>query len=430
MKFTALLLLLLAPLLAASGTPADGNWPRFRGPSGQGLSDDPNVPLSWNAATNIAWKTALPGEGWSSPIVWGDRIFVTATADGGTKCRVLCIDAAGGRILWDTHVFDQAAGRKEGKNSYATPTPCSDGERVCAVFADGSAVALDFDGKVAWTNRDVKFYSRHGLGASPVLHDGLLIMPYDGSNRVDAAGQYPKNSGEERLGWQLPWDKAEIVALDSRTGKRVWTGKRGMSRIAHATPIVVDGQIVSIAGDAVQGFDPKTGERLWSVYCQGEGLTPSPAAGDGMLFASSGFEKTLLRGIRLGGSGDVTKTHIAWEQKKGAPTQPSLLYLKPHVYAVTEAGVATCYKAESGEIVWQERVGPDKSGYSASPVYAGGRIYLLSESGETTVLAPGPEFKVLSRNPLGEKCQASPAVSRGRLFIRSDKSLFCIKSSE
>ncbi len=418
--------LLCLSLILACSTASAQDWPRFRGPTGQGHSAESGLPVSWNATTNVAWKTAIPGEGWSSPVVWGDRVFVTSVTDGGKKCAVLSIDAASGRLLWDKQVFEQEPGRKEGKNSHATPTPCTDGKRVYAVFGGGGAAALDFDGTVAWTNQEVKFYSRHGLGASPMLHDGLLIMPYDGSNRVPPG----KLSDEERLGWQIPWDKSEVAALDAATGKRVWTGKRGMSRIAHATPIVVDGQIVSLAGDAVQGFDPKTGALLWTAYCQGEGLTPSPVAGDGMLFAASGFEKTTLRGIRLGGSGDVTKTHIAWEQKKGVPALPSLLYVKPYLYAVTDAGVATCFKAESGEIVWQERVPLEKSGFSASPVFADGRIYILSEAGETTVLAAGPEFKVLSRNPLGEKCQASPAASRGRIYIRSEKSLFCISSGK
>ena len=341
---------------------------------------------------------------------------------------MICLSASDGKIVWDTKAFDQTTERKEGKNSYATPTPCTDGERVYAVFGGGSVVALDFAGALLWTNHDVSFYSRHGLGASPILHDGLLIMPYDGSNRVDQAGKYPKVTDEERTGWQIPWEKAEVAALDVKTGKRVWTGKRGKSRIAHATPLVVDGQILSIAGDAVQAFDPKTGALLWTVYCQGEGLTPSPALGDGMVFTSSGFEKTTLRGIKLGGAGDLTATNIVWEQKKGCPTQPSLLYVKPHVYAVTEAGVATCYKGDTGEIVWQERLA-EKAAFSASPLVAGGKIYVLSESGETVVLATGTEFKVLSRNPLGEKCQASPAVSRGRIYIRSDKNLFCIAAS-
>ena len=193
------------------------------------------------------------------------------------------------------------------------------------------------------------------------------------------------------------------------TGKRFWTGTRGLSRIAHATPMVVEHggkkQIVSIAGDAIQGFDPGTGERLWTVYAQGEGLVPTPVTGDGMLFAASGFEKTTLRGVRLGGEGDVTKTHIAWEQRKGVPTQPSPLYVKGHVYTITDGGIATCYKAESGEIIWQERIGGN---HSASPVFADGDIYFLSESGETAVIETSPKFSgIVATNTVGEKCQAS-----------------------
>jgi outer membrane protein assembly factor BamB len=406
------------------------DWPRFRGPTGQGHSPETGLPLEWTATTNVAWKTAIPGEGWSSPIVWGDKVFLTAATDAGKGCHVLCVSATDGKVLWDTQVFDQATERKEGMNSWATPTPCTDGKRVYTVFGGGGAAALEFDGAVAWTNLDVKFYSRHGLGASPIVHDGLLIMPYDGSTRVTQAGQYPKVTEEERTGWQIPWDKAEIVALDVATGKRAWTGKRGMSRIAHATPIVVDGQILSIAGDVVQGFEPKTGKLLWTATSEGEGLTPSPVTADGMVFSSSGFPTKMLRGIKLGGSGDVTKTNIVWEQKKGCPTRPSLLYVKPYLYAVTEEGVASCFKPESGEIVWQERLTAAKTGFSASPVFADGRIYALSEAGETIVLAPGAEFKLLARNPLGEKCQASPAISKGRIFIRSDKSLFCISPAK
>jgi len=403
------------------------NWPQFRGPTGQGISQEKNLPIHWNANSNVLWKTAIPGEGWSSPIVWGDRVFVTSATQNGTRCHVICLDRVSGKILWDKEVFEQVPLRKEGKNSHATPTPCTDGQRVYAVFGDGSVAALAFDGSIVWTNRDVQFYSRHGLGASPTIHGALLIMPYDGSNRVTAPGQWPNNPPEERLGWQIPWDKAEIVALDLKTGKRVWTGKRGMSRIAHGTPVVFQekGQtrLLSIAGDAAQCFDLKTGERLWSVYCQGEGLAPSPVAGDEMIFAASGFEKTTLRGIRTGGRGDVTQTHIAWEQKKGVPSQSSLLYVKPYIYAVTDGGIATCYEADSGNVVWQERIGGN---HSASPVYADGKVYFLSEQGESVVIQAGAEFKEIARNTVGEKCQASYAASHGDLFIRSDKNLFCI----
>jgi outer membrane protein assembly factor BamB len=403
------------------------NWPRFRGPTGQGISTESDLPLRWSASENVAWKTPIPGEGWSSPAVWGDRVFLTSATAEGTTCHVMCVDRLSGKVLWDREVFQQRPARKEGKNSYASPTPVTDGERVYAVFGDGSAVALSLDGEVAWTNRDVKFYSRHGLGASPILFDGLVIMPYDGSNRVDSIGRYPNNSAEERLGWQIPWDKSFIAALDAQTGRRIWTAQRGLSRIAHVTPILVpiDGrqQLISPAGDVVQGFDPRTGKLLWTAASQGEGVVPSPAAGDGLIFTSSGFEKTTLRAVRTGGSGDVTETHIAWEEIKGCPTQPSLLYVKPYLYAVSDNGVVTCYEAPSGKLVYQNRIGGN---HSASPVYADGHLYFLSEDGETTVIQAGPNFETVARNPLNERCQASMAISQGNLFIRTDKHLYCI----
>ena len=405
------------------------NWARFRGPTGQGLSSEKGLPLHWSSSSNVAWKAEIPGAGWSSPIVWDAHVFLTTATENGTKCRVLCLDRESGRALWDKQVFEQIPRRKEGKNSYATPTPCTDGQRVYAVFGDGSIAALTFDGSLIWTNREVQHYSRHGLGASPLVHDGLLIMTYDGSNPVNTPGSWPNNSDEERLGWQIPWDKAQVVALDAQTGKRIWTGKRGLSRIAHVSPNVLteNGRslIISCAGDAIQAFDPKTGERVWTVYSQGEGVTPSPAFGDSLIFTSSGFEKTTLRTVRTGGKGDATQTHIVWEQKKGAPTQPSLLYVKPYLYSITDKGVAYCFKADSGEMIYEERVGGN---FCASPVYADGRIYLLSEEGVTTVIAAGPEFKILARNPLDEKCQASTAASQGHLFIRGEKNLYCIGS--
>jgi outer membrane protein assembly factor BamB len=408
------------------------NWPGFRGPTGQGQSKEKNLPLHWSADSNVVWKTEIPAPGWSSPIVWGRRVFVTGVSDNNTRCRVLALDRDTGKILWDKAVFEQVPRRKESKNSYATPTPVTDGRRVFAVFGDGSVAALSADGEILWTNREVQFYSRHGLGASPLLHDGLLIMPFDGSNPTSAAGAWPKVSDEEKLGWQIPWDKAFIAALDVKSGKRVWTAKRGRSRIAHVSPIVakIDGKdiLISGAGDRMQGFNLKNGELLWSVYAQGEGVTPSPVVGDGLLFTSSGFEKTTLRAIKLAKArGDVTESHVAWEQKKGVPTQPSPIFVKPYLYAITDGGIATCYQPESGDIVWQERVGGN---HSASPIHASGRIYFLSEGGEATVIAAGAEFKVLAKNSLGEKCQASMAASDGRLFVRTEKNLYCIGATK
>ena len=183
-------------------------------------------------------------------------------------------------------------------------------------------------------------------------------------------------------------------------------------------------QLISCAGDCIQGFDPQTGDLLWNVASEGEGVTPSPVMGDGLIFTASGFVAPTLRTVRTGGQGDVTATHIAWEQRKGVPMQASPLYVKPYLYAVTDAGIVTCYRAATGEIVYQERLGGK---YCASPVYADGRIYFLSEDGETVVLAAGAEFKILARNPLNERCQASLAVSGGRLFIRTDKHVVCLR---
>src|SRR5436190_1702983 len=200
-------------LMAASPARAE-NWPQFRGPTGQGISNEKSLPMRWSSHSNLVWQTAIPGEGWSSPIIWNDKIFITCATEQGTMCRVIAVDRKSGKVIWNKDVFEQVPLRKEGKNSYATPTPVTDGKRVYAVFGDGSVAALTLEGHIVWTNRDVQFYSRHGLGASPIVHGDLLIMPYDGSNRVGAPGNYPNNTAEERLGWQIPWDRSFVAALD------------------------------------------------------------------------------------------------------------------------------------------------------------------------------------------------------------------------
>ncbi|MEO8352120.1 MAG: PQQ-binding-like beta-propeller repeat protein [Chthoniobacteraceae bacterium] len=403
-------------ILSFSATLAE-NWPRFRGPTGQGLSTDKVVPLTWNATENVAWKTEIPGESCSSPIVWEDRVFVTTATDDGASCRIVALDRKDGRVLWKTEVFRQKPGHKQGKNTYATPTPATDGERVYAVFGDGSFAAVKFDGSVAWRNRDFKFYGEHGLGASPIISGELLIMAFDGSSE----GPEPK------IGWQEPWEKAVLLALDKRTGQERWRGARGPSRIAHITPLIINTsereELVRCAGDVIQGFNPANGERLWSVRSEGEGVVPSPAFGDGMLFTASGFGQPTIRAVRLGTDGKSAQPKIVWEQRKGVPSQSSLIYVAPHLFAATDGGIATCFDGASGKVVWQERVG---GAFSASPVAADGRIYLLSEQGDTTVIEAGAEFKVLAKNAIGERCQASPAISRHQLFIRSEKHVWCI----
>ena len=407
----------LALSVTACGLVSAENWVRFRGPNGQGVSSERNLPITWSADDNVVWKTSIPGNGWSSPIVYDQHVFLTTATEEGTSCRVICVNRKDGSIAWNTEVHRQMTGPKRRQNSYATPTPVTDGKRVYAVFYDGTAVAVDYTGKLVWKNSDVKFFSLHGLGASPLLADGQLVMPFDGSSR-----------DENRVGWKVPWEKAVVLSLDAATGTVKWKGKRGPSRVGHVTPILVDEgkQIVSAGGDRVQGFDTATGERIWSIYSQGEGVTPSPVVGDGLIFTSSGFEDPTIRAIRLGGEGDITNTHIAWEQKKGVPVLASPLYVPPYLYTITRDNVLHCIDASTGEIVWIKRL----SGvHSASPILADGRIYITSEEGVTLVLRPGPKYDELARNSIGETCLASIAVSQGHFYIRSSEHLYSIAPS-
>jgi outer membrane protein assembly factor BamB len=393
------------------------NWPGFRGPTGQGISQEKNLPLTWNLHENLAWRTAIPGTGWSSPIVWEDRVFLTSTTSEGTSCHLLCLDAANGRIAWDKELFHQAQSRKLAENSHATPTPVTDGKLVYAAFNGGRLVAVDFQGHIAWQWRDEQFVSKHGLAASPILFRDKLIMPFDGNGPADI----------NNIGYLSAWDGAFIVALDKRTGQEKWRAKRGLSRQAHVTPMVIEvngrPQLISGAGDVVQGFDPNSGERLWTIRSLGEGVVPSIVCGDGLVFTSSGYGSPTIRAVRPDGHGEATATHIAWESQANVPLIASFLYADGLLFCIKESGTIACLDAKTGQTVWREHLG---GRYNASPVLAEGRLYCLCEDGSTTVLAAARQFKRLAKNPLEGPCNASPAISGGRIFIRSQKLLFCI----
>ena len=400
---------------AAAGTPlaAADPWPGFRGPTGQGHSKEIRLPVRWSPTEGVLWKTPVDGASWSSPIAWGGRVFVTTARDEGRACHVLALDRRTGTVLWDTRVFTQQTKRKEDKNSYATPTPVTDGSRVFAAFGDGSFVAVDAaSGAVAWTNRDYPFYSQHGLGSSLVLYRDLVIHARDGSSE----------GPDKSVGWQTPWEESFIVALDSRTGKPRWQARRGPSRIAHVTPIVarVGGRdvLLSPAGDVVQAFDPLSGKRLWSVPSTGEGVVPSPVVAGQTVITASGFGAPAVRAVTVSAAPTV-----AWEQTKGVPMLASPVVVGDAVYVVTDAGVLSALDAGTGEQRWQQRL---EGTFSSSPVAADGKLYLLSESCETWVVAPGPAYALLSRNRLDGRCQASMAVSGGLLFIRTDAALYAI----
>jgi len=191
-------------LLTFCGLASAENWTRFRGPNGQGISSEVDLPVTWSATDNVAWKTSIPGNAWSSPIVYDRHVFLTSATEDGASCRVICVNRVDGTIAWNTEVHRQVTGAKRRENSFATPTPVTDGKRVYAVFSDGTAVAVDFAGKLAWKNSEVKFHSLHGLGASPLLAHDQLVMPFDGNSRDD-----------NQVGWKIPWDQAVVLSLDA-----------------------------------------------------------------------------------------------------------------------------------------------------------------------------------------------------------------------
>ena len=399
--------------VAASGA----DWPGFRGLGYQGVAPPGDVALAWSESQNLAWKAAVPGTGWSSPVVAGGRIFLTTATEDGVSRRLVCYDSESGRLLWNTEIFRIPPPHKEEANSYATSTPVVAGNQVLALFGDGSIAALDFDGKIRWVNRDFKYYGVHGMGVSPVLSDGLVFVPFD----ITSEGP------DAKVGHTIPWDKSFVIALDWQTGKLRWKSGRGMSRVAHVTPAVVTvngrEQLVSGAGDWIIGYDAATGRKLWWLSSKGEGVVPSITLGEGLGFATSGFGDPAIVAFRIGGEADVTSSNVVWTHKKAVPMVASLLAYQGLLYAVTENGIAQALDAKTGDVRWTARIGGK---HFASPIAAGGRIYFLSQECETTVVEPGREFKVLATNRLDGTCQATPAVSAGRIYLRSKENLYAI----
>ena len=403
-----LLIAVLTACAVVSVPATSADWPQFRGPGGQGLSDDKGLPLTWSEEQGVRWKVAVPGLGWSSPVVANGRVWLTtSTGDRAASLRLLGFEAESGRLLVDTEVFRlKAAQLLNPKNSLASPTPIVDGDRVYAHFGAEGTAAISTDGAILWKTK-LSHETQHGNGGSPVLYRDLLIVNCDG------------------------FDEAYVVALDVRTGKTRWkTSRRRPWSQAYSTPIVVrvDDRdvLVSVGAFRASGYDPASGDELWRVsYGEGFSNVPRPVAGHGLVFLTTGFQQPAVMAVRLGGSGDVTKTHVAWTLARGAPLTPSPVLVGEELYFVSDTGVASCVEARTGRLLWQQRL---NGNFSASPVSADGRIYFQSEEGETTVLAAGPAFRRLAVNVLNGAMLASMAVSGGAVFIRTDTHLYRIGS--
>jgi outer membrane protein assembly factor BamB len=356
----------------------------------------------WSETKNVRWKVAIPGRGWSSPAIHGDRVWLTTATDEGKSLRAISVDRNTGAILQNVEVFRvKSPGNLNSKNSQASPTPVLEGDRVYLHFGAYGTACITQSGEVVWKTRLDYDNGQHGPGGSPVIYDNLLILSCDGQ------------------------DVQYVVALDKLTGKVRWKKLREGYQ-AYTTPLVVrlpaGDQVISPGAFRTVSYEPRTGKELWQVrYGDGFSNVPRPVYGDGLVFICTGFQQPSLLAVRLDGRGDVTKSHIAWTLKRGVSLTPSPLLVGDELYMVSDNGVASCIDAKTGAPYWQVRLGGN---HSASPIYADGRIYFLSEEGESVVIAPGKEFKALAKNQLDGPTLASMAVSNGSIFVRSQTHLY------
>lgn len=398
---------LAAGLLAYSAATAQAeNWPGWRGPRGDGTSAEKNIPTKWDPADAL-WKIELPGKGHASPIVWGDRVF-TVTATPATKERILlCLDRNAGTILWQRTVVQGPLEKLHKENSYASGTPATDGERVYVTFRVGDDIVVaahDFkSGKQIWLVRPGTHSGGWGFSNEPVLYKDKVII--DGDGKGDSF----------------------LIALDRENGKTLWRNDRVNKGISYSAPLIRElagrTQMIQCGDRCVTSFDPDTGEQIWTVDGPSEEFVGTPVYSEkaGLVFISSSWPKRFVFAIRPDGRGNVTKTHIAWQDKKGAPYVPSMIVADDFLLSISVSGVGFCYEAATGKVLWQEKLGR----HHASPVLANGLVFFINDDGQVNVIKPGLEFERIAKYDLGEPCYASPAISDGQVFLRGFKNLFC-----
>ena len=415
------------------------DWPQWRGVGAAGVSTEKNLPERWNAKENIAWKTPIAGTGISTPVIAGGRVFVTSQVGTGVSREgprlVQGADAAAageralrtsdkndGQVWFVVEAFDKTSGKRlwehrlqaEGplpavhdKHNLASPSPITDGALVFAWFGTGQIVALDTAGKLVWQRhlgREISpFTINWGHSSSPALFNDLLILLCDHE------------------------PASYLLAVDKRTGKEKWKVDRGKGRSSYSTPLVVDApsgpELIVNSSERIDAYDPRTGAFLWHVGEANRFPVPSPVVHDGVLYATRGYRSGPYLAIKPGGRGDITASHVLWHVPTGAPYVSSIVQYQGLIYMATDNGILSIADAKTGNRVWQGRVG---GVFSASPVAGDGKVYLLSESGETIVLKAGPGAEIIARNDIGERTLASMAVSDGRIYLRTDEHLVSI----
>ena len=385
---------------------ARAEWTEFRGPGGQGHSSSTGLPLQWaEESQNIVWKVAVPGQGWSSPVLSDGQIWLTAATERGTSLRAIALDEQTGRILHDIEVFRlSSAPSIHEKNTYASPTPILEKGRVYVHFGTLGTAALNRSGEVIWKTQQLRYQHGHGAGGSPALAGDLLLISCDGT------------------------DQQYVVALDKNTGEVKWKTPRKGGAMAYTTPLVIprgDGQqVVSPGGNHAVSYDLKTGMELWSIDYDGFSSVPRPVYAHGLVYITTGFYNPVLLAIRPDGRGNITETQVAWKYARGVPLTPSPLAAGEEIYIVSDNGIATCLDAKTGQELWRQRL---PGTFSASPVWAEGRVYFLSENGEATVIKAGRSYEKLAVNQLDGRTLASPAIDGRAIYLRTDSHLYRIE---
>lgn len=422
---------LLMPALRAGD-----HWEQWRGPNGAGVSFDENLPDQWSATQNVAWKSVVPGRGFSSPVVWGGRIFLTTSVEGpvipGAKgathiylgeifvhpdsvgadrayrLYVVCFDAKDGRMLWQRLAFEGRVFEQRHKdNSYATPTPLVDGDAVYAYFGSEGLYAFDLNGNLKW---------KTSPGNLPALGIGVAGSPAMDHNRI-----FLQCDLEER-------QQSFVAAFDKHTGKEIWRTPRdansGDVTAGWVSPLLVGRELVLVGSKMLVGYEPATGKELWHSTKGVLGIPlASPVAGLGMVFASAGVPDKRVLAVQLGRSGEVAEK---WTYPKGAGYVPSPILYGGYLYVMNDHGLLTCLDAETGKPVYEGKRPPEPGDYLASPVAFGGKLFITNTEGDTFVIKAGPEYRVLRKNSLDEAVYASFAISAGGIFIRSEHHIFRI----
>ncbi|HSE38051.1 MAG TPA: PQQ-binding-like beta-propeller repeat protein [Blastocatellia bacterium] len=414
------------------------NWSQWRGPEGNGISSETNLPAEWSDTKNIKWKTPIPGRGHSSPVVWDNKIFLTTDIEGdivpGAKAvehmdsgkpfkhpdsigadrkhsfKVLCIDRGTGKTLWEQTAYEGTVfDDRHRKSSFASPTPATDGNHVFAYFGTEGLYCYDFSGKLIWkfSPGPIATFGM-GTGTSPVLFENSVILQCDEDN------------GE----------KSFIVALDKKTGKELWKTARKV-QASWSTPLIVRGaqrtEMITSGNELIISYDPKTGKELWQTKGHASNAIATPLAGNGMVFVYAGFPVKKTIAIALGASGDLSDSkNIVWQYDKGTAYVPSSILYGEYIYLLSDRGIITCLDAKTGRVIYEGGRIPIPATFTASPVAFDGKILLTSEDGDTFVIKAGPKHEVLATNSIAEPVYASPAISDGMIFIRGEKNLYCI----